>query len=422
MSSRKPHRDTPATEERERPDTPTAEDTPDSGASAPRYPLSFLGLSGKTKTLVDWLVVLAAVWLLITAVNAIGEGFSMAAGDGAAELFQFASNPFVGLVVGILATVLTQSSSTTTSITVALVAGGMPIDIAIPLLIGANLGTTMTSSLVSLGMARNPEMFRRGYAAATVHDMYNLTATVIFLPLELAFGFLEKASDWLATQLSGAGGGPVGAVFEALGDAVSFVTEPGVDLFVWIVSPLPDVAGGIVLLVAGVALILLVIGFIGTMLKSLLVGTAQRIFHRALGSGQFVGALTGTVITVLVQSSSTTTSLVVPLAGSGKFSLKQIFPFVVGSNIGTTVTALIAAFGFSGGEAKVALQAALVHLLFNLFGSILILGLPFLRAIPLKGADLLAKLGTRNKLYVVAWMLGVFIVLPLLLIFITAVI
>src|SRR5699024_11153812 len=133
------------------------------------------------------------------AVNVIGSGFALAVGDQAAELFSFASNPIVGLMIGVVATALIQSSTTTTSITVGLVAGGLPLEIAVPIILGANIGTTLTNTLVSFGMVRDREQFQRGFAAATVHDMFNLLAVVIFLPLEMMFGLLE---DRKSTRLN----------------------------------------------------------------------------------------------------------------------------------------------------------------------------------------------------------------------------
>jgi len=124
---------------------------------------------------------------------------------------------------------------------------------------------------------------------------------------------------------------------------------------------------------------------------------------------------------MLVQSSTTTTSLAVPFAATGKFSLRQIFYFVVGANIGTTLTALIAAFGFTGIEARAALGAALVHLFYNLLAAALILLVPWLRRLPPEGADILARLATENKLYVLGWMLLIFLIIPGTLILLTVV-
>ncbi|MDN6259297.1 MAG: Na/Pi symporter, partial [Corynebacterium sp.] len=197
------------------------------------------------------------------------------------------------------------------------------------------------------------------------------------------------------------------------------VTEPLGDAIVAASGVLPGPWDGILLILVGIALILGVISVIGTLLKVVMVGRAEKVLHTAIGRGPVSGIASGTLITVMVQSSSTTTSLIVPLAGSGTFSLRQVYPFTLGANVGTTLTALIAAFAFSGPEAELALQAALVHVLYNVFALLVIYGLPFLRWIPLAGATTLARLGARNKLYVAGWVIGMFLVLPATLILLT---
>lgn len=384
-----------------------------------RSPLERLGLSGKALSWANWISVVVGIYILITAVNVIGAGFKGATGGQAEELFAFASNPIVALMIGVIATALIQSSSTTTSIVVGLAAGGLPMSICIPMLMGANIGTTLTSTLVSLGMAKDREAFRRGFSAASIHDFFNLLAVLIFLPLELMFGLLERTSQAVSSMLVGSDGGPVAAVLGGLGSVIKASTEPVADLIGWSVSGVAQPFQGILLVLIGIALILLVINFIGKLLKVVMVGKAKQILHNAIGRGPITGIFSGMIMTVLVQSSSTTTSLVVPLAGSGTFSLKQIYPFTLGANIGTTVTALIAAFAFTGPEGVFAMQAALVHLFFNLFATLLIFGIPFLRNIPLYGAVTMGELGARNKMYVAVWVLGVFMALPAALIALT---
>lgn len=395
--------------------SPTTDDLP------ARSPLSFIPLTGRAAHWRDWIGVAIGVYLLITAVSLIGDGFKTATGDRAEELFSFADNPLIALMIGLLATALTQSSSTTTSVVVGLVAGGLPMEVAIPMLMGANMGTTMTNTIVSLGMARQKDVFRRAFAAATVHDFFNLLAVAILLPLELMFGLLDRLSGWLAGATAGGDGGIVGSIFTFIGDTISTVIEPLATLIVTVVElpGLPDVVTGLVLIVLGIALILLVINKIGQLLKVLMVGRAKDVLHAAIGRGPITGIASGAIVTMMVQSSSTTTSLAVPLAGSGAFSLKQIYPFTIGANIGTTITALIAAFAFTGIEAEKALQASFVHLLFNVLATLIIFGLPFLRPLPRIGATILANRSADNKMYAVVWTFGVFLVLPLVLIALT---
>lgn len=407
-------------------DPAKTEDAPDEVEStdkqeAPTSPLSRFGISGRNLQIANWIGVALGIYLLITAVSVVGDGFQSATGGQAEELFSFASNPIVALMIGVLATALIQSSSTVTSIVVGLVAGGLPMSIAIPMLFGANMGTTLTSTLVALGMVTDKKTFQRAYGAASVHDMYNLLAILIFFPLEMMTGLMERTSAWISNSIAGSDGGIIATGFEAFGNFISLITDPLADLIGGIDGLLPEPWGGILLIVIGIAMILGVINFLGMLLKSVLVGQAQQVLHNAVGRGPFSGILSGTLVTIMVQSSSTTTSLVVPLAGSGTLKIKQVYPFTVGANIGTTITALIAAFGFSGVEAQLALQAALVHMLFNVFAALVIFLIPFLRPLPPFAATRLAYLGAKNKIWIAVWVIGVFLLLPGSLIFLSVI-
>ena len=361
----------------------------------------------------QWLLILGLVYLLLVAVSMIGTGFKAAAGDQAKELFAFASNPVTGVIIGTVATALIQSSSTVTSIIVGLVAGGLPVAVAIPMIMGANMGTTITNTIVSLGHVRQGEEFRRAFSAATVHDFFNLFSIIIFLPLEIMFGFLQKIGAYLSSLMVGGDSLSVKG-FNFIKPLVKPPVNTMKDLFHGIGAS--DLIMGIAFIVIGIALIFVVITYIGKLLKVLMVGRAKAILHAAVGRGPISGIFSGTAITVLVQSSSTTTSLVVPLAGSGVFSLKQIYPFTLGANIGTCITALLAATAVSGANAIFALQIALVHLTYNVLGVLVIYGLPFLRNIPIMGAEWLANLAMKNKLYVAAYIGLVFFIIPIVLI------
>lgn len=370
------------------------------------------------KKIVSWLVLVLGIYAILLAVGMVGSGFKWASGGsaGAKELFEFATNPFLALLVGTLATALVQSSSTVTSVIVGLVAGGLPIASAIPMVMGANIGTTITNTLVSLGHVRKKSEFRRAFAAATVHDFFNLLCVLIFLPLEIMFGFLEKASGWLASHLVDADSMSMKSF-----DFIKPLTKPVIgELKSLLAGILPDKVAAITLIVIGILLIFVAITIIGRVLKGLMVGRAKAILHKAIGRGPITGIASGTVVTVLVQSSSTTTSLMVPLVGSGVFTPRDIYPFTLGANIGTTVTALLAATALSGAGAIVGLQIAIVHLLYNLSGVILIYGLPFLRELPLQAADKLAEVATKRHSLAALYVLSVFFLLPGLCVFIMA--
>lgn len=363
-------------------------------------------VSENSNNYVQWIVVALLIYLLICAVGIIGSGFKMSVGGHATELFGFASNPFAGLVVGIVATALIQSSSTVTSIIVGLVAGGLPVELAVPMVMGANVGTSITNTIVSLGHVRAKEEFKRAFSAATVHDFFNLLSVVIFLPLEIAFGLLEKMGGWLSGLFYGAGDTSIKGF-----NFVKAATAPVVDAFKSVGSSLGDQVGGVSLIIAGIVLIFVAITLVGKLLKKLMVGKAKDIMHTAIGRGPMSGITSGTIVTVLVQSSSTTTSLMIPLAGSGAFKLKEIYPFTLGANIGTCVTAVLAATAVTG-NAEAALQIAFIHLVYNILGVVVIYGIPALRNLPVKAAEALGTTAAENKFAALAYILGVFFIIP----------
>ncbi|CAN0604215.1 unnamed protein product [Ectocarpus sp. 12 AP-2014] len=187
------------------------------------------------------------------------------------------------------------------------------------MIMGANIGTSITNTIVSLGHVREKKEFARAFSAATVHDFFNLLSVVIFLPLEIAFGFLEKIGSFLSAPFYGG----EAASMKSL-NFVKAATGPVVNTAKETLLPLGDQLGGVLLIAIGIVLIFVSITLVGKLLKKLMVGKAREIMHTAIGRGPLSGIFSGSLVTVLVQSSSTTTSLMVPLAGSGAFGLKQI--------------------------------------------------------------------------------------------------
>jgi len=360
-----------------------------------------------------WVFVAFLTYLILIGVSAVGAGFKLASADQAAKLFEFASNPFLGLLVGVMTTALVQSSSSVTTIIVGLVAGGVPVGLAIPMIMGANIGTTITNTLVSLGHIRDNIEFRNAFSAATVHDFFNLLAVIIFLPLEIFFHPLERISGVISHYLLD---GDVVSMTPGT-NFIKMATSPVVNFLKDTLGFLDNVYAGIGLTIIGIVLIFMSITWLGKRLRHLLVGRAKAILHRAIGRGPLSGITSGSIVTILVQSSSTTTSLMVPLVGSGVFRMRDIYPFSLGANIGTCITALIAATAVSGQYTVFALQIAIVHFLFNVSAVVLIYGLPVLREIPPTLAEKLAAIAVRKKAVALAYIVGIFFLFPAMMIF-----
>ena len=365
-----------------------------------------------------WLRVLLWLYALLVAVSVIGSGFKLAVGGtaAAAQLFSFANNAIMGLLAGTLATALVQSSSTVTSVIVGLVAGGLPVHMAIPMIMGANIGTTITNTIVSLGHIRCHKEFKQAFAASTVHDFFNWLAVLILLPLELFTGFLSKMSVYVAELLVG------GQNLSMKGlDFIGPLTGPAEDLIEGFVSVLPDdKLSGVAMIVIGIVMIFFSVVRLGKLLKKVMVGRAKDVLHKSVGRGPVSGILSGMTMTVMVQSSSTTTSLMVPMVANGLFTVRQMYPFTLGANIGTTITALLAATAISGPAALPALTIAMVHFFFNLSAVVLIYGIKWLREIPLFMADKLSDLAATNRMYAFGYLFIAFFLLPGIIIFLTA--
>ena len=353
------------------------------------------------------LLVLALLYLFLTGVNLLGGGFKTLGSDLVDGLFQGVSNPLAGLFVGLLATVLVQSSSVSTSVIVGLVASGVvSTSDAVPMIMGANLGTTVTNTLASLGHVRRDAEFRRAFAAATVHDFFNIMAVAVFLPLELATGYLSSSAAWITERVVGSGGSDFKSPLKA---AVKMPANWVKDLLASLGAH-GDLKGGLMIAV-GLVFIFVALSFITKNMRLLVADRVEAAINKALGAGSGVVAMAlGLIITVAVQSSSITTSVMVPLAASGVLTLGNIYPVTLGANVGTTVTALLAALA-TGSPAAV--TVAVVHTLFNISGIVVFYPLQALRRIPLRLAESLAALATERRAVAVAYTLITFVVIPL---------
>jgi sodium-dependent phosphate cotransporter len=284
------------------------------------------------------------------------------------------------------------------------------------MIMGANIGTTITNTLVSAGHARRSGEFKLAFTAATMHDFFNVLAVAIVLPLELAFGILSKPAAAMAEAFAGEIGG--GKFDSPIKGAVSWgarqiegVVETAVQLF----TDNGRVLGG-ALLIVGLAIIFFTLMYITKNMKVLVAARIERSMNAALAKSGLVGMGVGVVITMAVQSSSITTSILIPLVASGLLLVKNAYPITLGANVGTTVTALLAAFAAGTVDG---LTIALVHLLFNLLAILILYPIPKIRYIPVKLAAGLAGVAMKRKWVAIAYVGGVFIALPLFVIIIS---
>ncbi len=323
---------------------------------------------------------LALLYLFFSSIELMSTAFRLGGEGLAGQLLNTASDPLAGLFIGFLATSLIQSSSTTTTIVVGLVASGaLSIELAVPIIMGANIGTTTTNTIVSIGHVTRPAEFERAFAASTVHDFFNVLAAFTLLPVEIVFHPIQRSAVFLEGVFAGVGGMSLASPLKL------------------VVRPLSDLVAGVLpytipLLILALGLLFLALRGMLKLMRGVVLERMGGLFDRVLFRNDAASFTLGMVATAAVQSSSATTSLIVPLAGTGVLTLRQIFPYTIGANIGTTITAILASF--STGSAA-AVTIALAHLTFNMMAVAIFYPL---RALPIGLAKRWGKFAARSKM------------------------
>ncbi|CAG5938569.1 unnamed protein product [Menidia menidia] len=166
-------------------------------------PWSALDTKGKVLrvvvSVVKLILLLGLLYMFICSLDVLSSAFQLVGGKTAGDIFQdnsVLSNPLAGLVIGVLVTLLVQSSSTSSSIVVSMVSSGLlKVQVAVPIIMGTNIGTSVTNTLVAMTQAGDRSTFRRAFAGATVHDFFNWLSVLVLLPLEVASGYLYKVTE-----------------------------------------------------------------------------------------------------------------------------------------------------------------------------------------------------------------------------------
>jgi len=405
-------------------------------------------------------IVLFFLYFFLFGLDLLGSGAKVMGGCTAGELFGDNTNPVAGLMVGILATVFLQSSSTTTSIVVSLVgANSVSVNQGIYMIMGANIGTSVTNTIVAMGQMGDGDQLERAFAGATVHDMFNFLTVAIFFPVELITGYLNRLTAACVKNFSAREGekwvGPIKAFVSPLTTRViiankdvikgvangkscsdfypiecedpefptqSTCSQVGLIACDKSTDECPaffqvdatrddDKFSGVAVFAIGLVIMFICLFAMVTMLQKLFLETSTRVIYKATNINGYLAILVGTGITILVQSSSITTSTFTPLVGLDVIRLEQMFPITLGANIGTVITSLLAAML----STTDALQVALAHLFFNISGIIVWYPIPFMRQIPLNAARNLGKSTRIWRGFPIVYILVCFLLIPFIL-------
>ncbi|NXQ27166.1 NPT2A protein, partial [Alaudala cheleensis] len=431
----------------------------------------------------------AFLYLFVCSLDVLSSAFQLAGGSKVAgDIFKdnaILSNPVAGLVVGILVTVLVQSSSTSTSIVVSMVSSGLlGVPSAIPIIMGSNIGTSITNTIVALMQAGDRSEFKRAFAGATVHDCFNWLSVLVLLPLEVVSGYLHHITRLIVATFNIRSGknapnllkiitepftkliiqldksvitgiatgdeslrnrslirtwcGPASPKMATVGlgtpanctspghcstraiEVLHNVTRKKCEWHLFTDTRMPDLAVGLVLLAGSLVVLCTCLILLVKLLNSLLKGHVAKVIHKVINTDLphpfswltgYFAMVVGAGMTFVVQSSSVFTSAITPLIGLGVISIERAYPLTLGSNIGTTTTAILAALASPGDKLASSLQIALCHFFFNISGILLWYPLPFTR-LPLHMAKALGERSAKYRWFAVLYLIICFLLLP----------
>ncbi|XP_058497406.1 solute carrier family 34 member 2a [Solea solea] len=442
-----------------------------------------------------FVLLLGFLYLFICSLDILSSAFQLVGGKTAGDIFKdnvVLSNPLAGLVIGVLVTLLVQSSSTSSSIVVSMVSSGLlTVQLAVPIIMGTNIGTSVTNTLVAMTQVGDRSTFRRAFAGATVHDFFNWLSVIVLLPLEVASGYLYEVTKLIIDSFkiqSGEAPELLNVITDPLTESIIMldskvlsgiatgdpearnmslikrwcktftnttlrnVTVPGPEnctspVLCWVdgnytftlknISEtynlqkckhlfvnvnLSDLAVGLILLALSLLVLCSCLILIVKLLNSMLKGQVAVVIKTIINTDfpfpfgwvtGYIAILVGAGMTFIVQSSSVFTSAITPLVGIGVISIERAYPLSLGSNIGTTTTAILAAMASPGETLANSLQIALVHFLFNISGILLWYPIPFMR-IPIRLAKGLGNITASYRWFAAVYILCCFFVFPLL--------
>jgi sodium-dependent phosphate cotransporter len=381
------------------------------------------------------LTFIAVLFVFLVALKAMGTSFKSFKGL-AENILNLTDNPFKALFIGMLATAIIQSSSTTTSMIVTMVAATtlaftekfdagvitmaeqqesikQTIEGAVFLIFGANIGTSVTSSILAFGHIGKKKEYRKAVAAATVHDFFNILVVSILFPLEYFFKVLTGPATILANFFYMGDGDKLDTKSFSV---MKYTIKPVVGWMKDGSKAINKEHYGYILLAFSLLLLFFALRALTKVLEAYVKDKAKDTLNKVMFKSPNRALSLGVVMTVMVQSSSVTTSLMVPLIASGKMPLKRAFPFLMGANIGTTVTAMIAAL--SGNI--YGLIIAFVHVLFNLIGVGMFFPVKKIREIPIRMAKWLGRMSYSQRWVGIAYVVFTFFALPGLLYWFTS--
>ncbi|KAI6189368.1 hypothetical protein M3Y97_00000500 [Aphelenchoides bicaudatus] len=355
----------------------------------------------------------------------LSNAFKLIGGKGMGDTIknsQFLQNPISASIIGMLISMILQNTSMLAGLLVGMVSGDLiTVRLAIYVLFGNELGSSLMNVLVSMGHSTNPSQFRRAFACATLNDVYNVLNYLVALPLEVSFNFIERTSGLIVEPLSHIDSDGITRISAAIASknqtAIAMTNRTTfvyrcIDLetgkiasnceydHLFVNSTLSDQTIGFILLIVSIGFLIgCLIGIVKVM-QALVGGQIAMLVHKLVTYDfprpfkfltGYMLMLAGCLIVVVIESASVFRTVLVPLVGVGVVPLERFYCLIIGSNVGTTSTTLLAALASDPKQIHDTLQIALCQTLFNVLGLVLFYPIPCMRRIPLNISMKLGK-------------------------------
>ncbi|KRY73626.1 Sodium-dependent phosphate transport protein 2A, partial [Trichinella pseudospiralis] len=429
-------------------------------------------------TMINIILILGLLYFFVCSLDLLSKSFTLIGSRIIENMFynnKILQSSMARVMVGLLATVLLQSSGVSTSIVVSMVASGaIDVKSAIPIIMGVNIGTSVTSTLISLVRTNNSNAFEKTFAAATVHDMFNLATVLILLPVEILSSYLYIVTGYINSNYefliqSKEPLNFMKVIIELFTDLIIQLNTTALEesiashnsstandvelvkrncplqedlnlvntsnsfelpkkeilythcnhMFAYV--SWSDTGIGMVLLAMSlmsvIGCLFGLVGVLNAIFRGSLAPSVRRLVNvKCPGCLSFLTGymvlMFGAVMTALLQSSSAFISSMLPLVSIGILDLEKMYELTLGSNVGTTITALFAAFSQTGKKSSAAVQIALCHLFFNLSGIFLFYIVPFMRNLPIGMARKLGKTAVKYPWFPFCYLISTFLVFP----------
>jgi sodium-dependent phosphate cotransporter len=401
---------------------------------------------------------LGLLYFFFLGIELIGSSAQVIGGCMGGDLLSKTTSPVTCIALGILATSIFQSQSVTNIIIASFLDNGISVRQGIYISMGANLGSSVVSTIISFAHMTHKSSFERAVSGASVSDIYYMLTISVMLPLEAASGALYKISEAIVKDgltRNSTWKGLIGFAVSPLSKMIVMVNQSTLNglangdiascsslypvtcidgdksyttcntaiigcnektgscplFFRESPSLQSDQLYSLAPLAIGIALILICFHGMVYLINKMIVALPIEIIAEVSNVNSYIAMLLGCSFSLLCGSSSVAQTAIIPFTGAGVIDLEQMYPWSIGTGIGMSVFTMLASM--AAGEVSF-MKVAMANVFFHLFGMVLWYPIPFLRSFPIHGALIVGIISSTWRILLFGYIGVVFVLIPLL--------